>query len=95
MSEHTEHKVSIPLAVVCSVAITIAGWGVTFGVFQNKIETNTRDLQRVEKQHTADIERISNRQDNTEALLQAINSQLVELNTKMTLLLQGNLKTSE
>lgn len=82
----------INYALLFSILVTLAGWGVTFGVCQQKIETNTRDLQRVERQHESDIVKLSNRQDGTDALLQSINSQLVELNTKMSLLLKGNIK---
>lgn len=71
--------------------ITIAGYGVTFGVCQNKIEQNTKDIARVERVHEADINKVNTRQTSTETLLNSINSQLVELNTKMQLLIDGKL----
>lgn len=78
-------------ALIFTILVTLAGWGVTFGVCQQKIETNVRDIQRVEKQHENDVTKLSTRQDSTDSLLQSINTQLVELNTKMTLLLNGKL----
>ena len=78
-------------ALIFTILVTLAGWGVTFGVCKNQIETNGRDIQRVEKQHESDIVKLSTRQDSTDRLLQSINTQLVELNTKMSLLLNGKL----
>lgn len=81
-------------ALIFTILVTLAGWGVTFGVCQQKIETNVRDIQRMEKQHENDVQKLSTRQDSTDGLLQSINSQLVELNTKMSLLLNGKLDGS-
>jgi hypothetical protein len=78
-------------ALIFTILVTLAGWGVTFGVCKNQIETNGCDIQRIEKQHENDISKLSTRQDSTDSLLQSINTQLVELNTKMTLLLNGKL----
>ena len=78
-------------ALIFTIIVTLAGWGVTFGVCHQKIETNGSDIQRIEKQHESDINKLSTRQDSTDSLLQSINSQLVELNTKMSLLLNGKL----
>ena len=78
-------------ALIFTILVTLAGWGVTFGVCQQKTETNGNDIQRIEKQHESDINKLNTRQDNTDGLLRSINSQLVELNTKMTLLLNGKL----
>lgn len=71
-----EKKISYGLAI--TILVTVLGWGVTFGVCQNKIENNTREIQRLEQNQT--------RSD--ESLLQ-INSQLAGLNAKMDLLLDG------
>ena len=79
-------------ALIFTILVTLAGWGVTFGVCKNQIETNGRDIQRLEKQHENDIQKVSTRQDSTDSLLQSINTQLVELNTKMSLLLNGKLE---
>lgn len=78
-------------ALIFTILITLAGWGVTFGVCQQKIETNSRDIQHIEKQHETDVGKLSTRQDSTDRLLQSIDTQLVELNTKMSLLLNGKL----
>ena len=67
-------------ALLFTILVTLVGWGVTFGVCQQKIEINGRDIAK-----------LSTRQDSTDSLLQSINTQLVELNTKMTLLLNGKL----
>lgn len=80
-------------ALVCTILITLTGWGVTFGVCQQKIENNTRDIERLEKTHAEDLTRTQSRQDLTDNLLQSINTQLVELNTKVELILKGQIKT--
>lgn len=82
-------------ALLFTILVTLAGWGVTFGVCKNKIETNARDITRVEAQHEKDLKIINERQDTSEKLLQSINGQLIELNTKMTLLIKGDLKTGK
>lgn len=82
-------------ALIFTILVTIAGWSVTFGVCKNKIDTNARDIQRIEATHEKDIKKINERQDGSEQLLQSINAQLIELNTKMTLLLQGDLKAGK
>jgi hypothetical protein len=89
----TENKTNY--ALLFTILVTLAGWGVTFGVCKNKIETNARDIERLEGQHEKDIKSINERQDTSERLLQSINGQLIELNTKMTLLIKGDLKTGK
>lgn len=88
-------KKNINYSLLLTICITILGWGVTFGVCKNQIETNGRDIQRLEGQHEKDIKSINERQDTSERLLQSINGQLIELNTKMTLLLKGDLKAGK
>lgn len=75
-----EQEKKINYSLILTVIITVAGWGVTFGVCQNKIEQNAKNIERLET-----------RQVSTDNLLQSINTQLVELNTKMTLLLNGKI----
>ena len=82
-------------ALIFTILVTLAGWGVTFGVCQQKIGANGRDMQQIEREHESGVQRLSTRQDSTDGLLQSINSQLVELNTKMTLLLNGKLEGSK
>lgn len=84
-----ERKINYGL--ILTVIITVAGWSVTFGVCQNKIEQNAKDITRIERTHNEDVAKINDRQTNTDTLLQSINTQLVELNTKMTLLLNGKI----
>lgn len=90
-----ESNPKINYALFLTIIITLAGWSVTFGVCKNQIETNGRDIQRLEKQHENDVQKLSIRQDSTDGLLQSINSQLVELNTKMTLLLNGKMEVTK
>ena len=71
-----DKKINYGLAV--TILVTVLGWGVTFGVCQNKIENNSREIQRLEQSQT--------RSDSS--MLQ-INSQLAGLNAKMDLLLDG------
>lgn len=77
--------------IILTLVITIAGYGVTFGVCQNKIDNNQKDIARIERQHASDMEKVNSRQDTIDTLLQSINGQLVELNTKMSLLLNGKI----
>ena len=82
-------------ALIFTILVPVVGWGVTFGVCQQKIETNGRDIQHIDKQHETDVQKLSTRQDSTDGLLQSINSKLVELNTKMKLLLNGKIERSK
>lgn len=86
-----EQRNKVNYALLFTILITVGGWALNFGICQNKIEQNTTNIERLEKQHLSDVDRISTRQASTEALLQNINSQLVELNTKMSLLLNGKI----
>ncbi len=73
-----EKKISYGLIV--TLIVTILGWGVTFGVCQNKIENNTHEIERLEQN-----------QSRTDLSLQTISSQLAGLNAKMDLLLDGRI----
>lgn len=90
-----DEKQKLNYSLILTIALTVIGWSVTAGVTSQKIATLERDVSRVEITHKEDIEKVTERANNTDALLQSINTQLVELNTKMTLLLKGNLKTEE
>lgn len=68
----------ISYGLVVTMLVTVLGWGVTFGVCQNKIENNTREIQRLEQNQTR-----------SDGSLSQINSQLAGLNAKMDLLLDG------
>lgn len=71
-----DKKINYGLAV--TILVTVLGWGVTFGVCQNKIENNTREIQRLEQSATR-----------TDGAMTQINAQLAGLNAKMDLLLDG------
>ena len=77
-----DKKAQYGFLITC--AITILGWGVTFGICQNKIENNTREIERLEKQQSA-----------TDGTLQVISNQLAGLNAKMDLLLDGRIIVKE
>ena len=69
-------------SLIITLAITLVGWGVTFGVCQNKIENNTNKIQRLEQQY-----------DTVGTNFQNINTQLAGLNAKVDLLLDGRIIT--
>lgn len=75
---------SAKYGILITAAITILGWGVTFGICQNKIENNTRE-----------IERLQNQQYSTVDNMQVISNQLAGLNAKMDLLLDGRIIVKE
>lgn len=92
------------VGIVITLVVTVAGWGVTFGVCKNKIDENTKDIEternqrekaldELKAQQRNDVAMLIQKQTNTDNLLQTINSQLVELNTKMSLLLKGKILT--
>ena len=70
----------INYGLIITLMITILGWGVTFGVCQNKIENNTRDIERLEQYKVT-----------MDSNTQQIYTQLAGLNAKMDLLLDGRI----
>lgn len=70
----------INYGLIITLVVTVLGWGVTFGICQNKIENNTREIQRLEQNQTK-----------TDYSLQQISTQLAGLNAKMDLLLEGRI----
>lgn len=77
--------------VLITIVVTVAGWGVTFGICKNQIEQNKRDIRDLKEQHKEDVKTLFQKQNNTDNLLQNISQQLTELNTKMTLLIKGKI----
>lgn len=73
----------INYGLIITLMITILGWGVTFGVCQNKIENNTRDIERLEQYKVT-----------MDSNTQQIYTQLAGLNAKMDLLLDGRIIAS-
>ena len=71
-----EKKFNYGLAV--TIGISILSAGVTFGICQQKIDNNTREIQRLEINATK-----------TDGSMAQINAQLAGLNAKMDLLLDG------
>lgn len=90
-----ERESKVNYGIILTLLITVAGWGLNYGVCQNKIDQNSKDIARVEQMHKEDVDKLDSRQANTDSLLQSINTQLVELNTKMTLLLNGKIAPAE
>lgn len=67
--------------IILTIGVTIVGWAVTLGICKNKIDNNERDIQE-----------IKNRQVQTDAILQSINTSLASLNAKVDLLINGKIK---
>ena len=99
-----EGKKPLNYGFIFSVAVTLAGACVTYGVLTQKVETQADNVARIEKEYKTndaqimaqvekDLKVLRDKQSNSDALLQSINTQLVELNTKTTLLLNGDIKT--
>lgn len=74
----------INYGLIITLMITILGWGVTFGVCQNKIENNTRDVEKLEQYKAA-----------MDSNTQQIYTQLAGLNAKMDLILDGRVITAK
>ena len=81
-----QHKLNY--GIIITLVVTILGWGVTFGVCKNKIETNERTIERLEQNQ-------QQYQLRTDTSMQSIYSQLAGLNAKMDLLLDGRVRTGE
>lgn len=79
------------VGIVITLIITVAGWAFTFGICKNKIDQNNTNIVKLENKHKDDFNLIIQKQNNTDVLLQSINTQLTELNTKMSLLLRGKI----
>ena len=77
-----KNKINYGLAV--TILVTVLGWGVTFGVCQNKIENNARDIERLEQYKAA-----------MDSNTQQIYTQLAGLNAKMDLILDGRIVTGK
>lgn len=66
------------------IVLTIGGWCVMIGMYSQKI-----------KQHDKEIEDLKVKSDKNTELLNEINKQLAELNTKMSLLINGRINTGD
>lgn len=96
----------LDLNLIISIVTPLVGCGVIFGICKNKIEQNekeikelkekhTEDIKELREDHSKDIQSVLEKQQNTDCLLQEINKQLIELNTKMSLLLKGKISIEE
>lgn len=74
------------------LGITVAGWGITFGIMKQKINQSEKDLENLKKDFKEDIARVETKQTQTDTLLLAINNNLTDLNTKVGLLLDNKIK---
>lgn len=83
------------LDLIISIAIPLISCGVTLGICKNKIEQNEKEIKELKLEHSKDIQIVLEKQQNTDELLQRINEQLIELNTKMSLLLRGKINLEE
>ena len=78
----------INYGVIITLVVTLLGWGVTFGVCKQKIETGERAIERLEQNQ-------QQYQLRTDTSMQSIYTQLAGLNAKMDLLLDGRVRTGE
>lgn len=74
----------INYGLIVTLVVTVLGWGGTFGVCKNKIETGERAIERLEQNQ-------QQYQLRTDTSMQSIYSQLAGLNAKMDLLLDGRI----
>lgn len=70
-------KKIMDLKTLITLLITIGGWCMSLGIYVSKI-----------KQHDKDISELKKDQKSLEVLLQSINNNLTELNTKVGFLLE-------
>lgn len=68
---------------------------VTFGICKQQIDTNTRDITILSDKHDKDITEMRNQIDQSNVILQSINNNLAELNTKVNLLIEGKITTKK
>lgn len=74
------------------LGISVAGWGVTFGIMKQKIAQNEKAIDDMKKDFKDDITKIETKQTAIDNLLLSINNNLTDLNTKVSLLLDNKIK---
>lgn len=82
----------INYSLLVTIAITIIGWSTAFGVAQNKLEQHEKELARIEKNHNEDVQKLQEKQDKSDVILNSINVQLAALNSKIELLINNKIK---
>lgn len=68
--------------LIVTVATTLIGWAVLFGILKQKINDHDKELAEIKA-----------KQAQMDSLMQSINNSLVALNTKVDLLMDGKLNT--
>lgn len=77
---------------IVSLGITIAGWGVTFGIMKQKVSQNEKAISELKQDFKDELAKVESKQTATDNLLLAINNNLTDLNTKVGLLLDNKIK---
>lgn len=77
---------------IVSLGITIAGWGVTFGIMKQKVSQNEKAIAELKQDFKDELAKVESKQTATDNLLLAINNNLTDLNTKVGLLLDNKIK---
>lgn len=72
--------------------IPVASSLVTIGICKNQIDNNTQNIAELKVYHDNDIKDVNTRVDQSNIILQSINNNLAELNTKVSLLIDGKIK---
>lgn len=88
MSEFKKELLLILLIPVLSAFISI-------GVCKNQLDNNTHQIAELKEYHDADIKDVNNKVDQNNIILQSINNNLAELNTKVSLLIDGKIKINK
>lgn len=83
-----EFKNSLLIALLIP---TLSGC-ITLGICKNQLDSNTIAIEKLKSYHDADIKEVNNRVDQNNIILQSINNNLAELNTKVSLLIDGKIK---
>ena len=74
-----------------TIGVNLVSWGVMLGVYKTKITNNEHEIKELKEETDRRLEALSERQNKTDTILQSINNNLTELNTKMDLLVKGKL----
>lgn len=88
MSEFKKELLLILLIPVLSACVTI-------GICKNQLDNNTQQIAELKSYHDADIKDVNNKVDQNNIILQSINNNLAELNTKVSLLIDGKIKINK
>lgn len=70
-------------------------WGIAIGMFKTRVSTLEDKVNDIKRQYVSDIESIKKMQNSTDKILMSINDQIVSLNVKMGLLMEGKINFRE